>query len=77
MSKTSCPLYRNLTVDSVMHLKLKHVLTAFLSFCRLNAIQMHKCKFSLSKGSYSYVNVKLDPLFVSVNTISLRFDRIS
>ena len=79
MSKTSCPLYGNLTVYSVMHLKLKHVLTAFLSFGQLNAIQMHKCKFlyPLLKGSYSYANVDVDPLFVSVNAISLLFDRIS
>ena len=65
-----------------MHFKLKHVLTAFLSFYRLNAIQMHKCKFhfiqnALLKGSYSYENVDLDPLFVSVNVISLLFDRIT
>ena len=44
MSKTSCPWYRHLTVYSVMHLKLKHVFAAFLSYW-LNAIQMHKCKF--------------------------------
>ena len=49
MSKTSCPLYRNLTVYFVMHLKLKPVLTTFLSSCRLNAIQMHKCKFLCPK----------------------------
>ena len=65
MSKTSCPWYRNLIVYSVMHLKLKHVLSAFLSFYRLNAIQMHKCKFlcpkCISKGSYSYANVDLGP----------------
>ena len=81
MSKTSCPLYRNLTVYFVMHLKLKYVLTAFLSFCRLNAIQMHKYKplaqNALLKESYSYANVDLDPLFASVNAISLLFDRIS
>ena len=47
MSKTSSPWYRNLTVYSVMHLKLKQVLSAFLSIYRLNAIQMHKCKFSV------------------------------
>ena len=29
------------------------------------------------KGSYSYANVDLDPLFVSINAISLLFDRIS
>ena len=45
MSKTSCPWYRNLTVYSAMHLKLKNILTTFLSFYRLNAIQMHNCKF--------------------------------
>ena len=81
MSKTSCPLYRNLTVYSVMHLKLKHVLTTFLSFCRLNAIQMHHCKYLCPKctlkGRYSYTNVDLDSLFVSVNAIFLLFDRIS
>ena len=57
------------------------VLTAFLSFYRLNAIQMHKCKFlcpnALLKGSYSYANVDLDPLFVSVNAISYLIDSIS
>ena len=52
MSKTSCPWYRNLTVYSVMHLKFKHVLTAFLSFCRLNSIQMHKCKFLCPKCTF-------------------------
>ena len=52
MSKTLCPWYRNLTVYSVMHLKLKHVLTAFLSFYRLNAIQMHKCKFLYPKCTF-------------------------
>ena len=52
MSKTSSPWYRNLTVYSVMHLKLKHVLTAFLSFYRLNAIQMHKCKFLCPKCTF-------------------------
>ena len=31
---------------------------------------------ALLKGSYSYANVDLDPLFVSVNAISLLFDRI-
>ena len=81
MSKTLCPLYRNLTAYSVMHLKLKHVFTAFLSFCRLNAIQLYKCEFLCPKctlkGSYSYANVDLDTLFVSVNAISLHFDRIS
>ena len=81
ISKTLCPLYRNLTVYSVMYLKLKHVLTAFLSFCRLNAIQMLNVGFfvhnELLKGSYSYSYVDLDPLFVSVNAISLLFDRIS
>ena len=51
-----------------MHLKLKQVLTAFLSFFVQNA---------LLKGSYSYANVDLDPLFISVNAISLLFDRIS
>ena len=30
---------------------------------------------ALLKGSYSYANVDLDPLFVSVNVISLLFDR--
>ena len=53
MSKTSSPWYRNLTVFSVMHLKLKHVLTAFVSFCRLNAIQMHKCKFLCPKCTFN------------------------
>ena len=42
---------------------------------------MHKCKFfvqnALLKGSYSYANVDFDPLFVSVNAISLLFDKIS
>ena len=52
MSKTSCPLYRILTVYSVMHLKLKHFLTAFLSFFRLNAIQMHKSKFPCPKCTF-------------------------
>ena len=32
---------------------------------------------ALLKGSYSYPNVDLDQLFVSVNAISLLFDRIS
>ena len=32
---------------------------------------------ALLQGSYSYANVDLDPLFVSVNAISLLFDRIS
>ena len=32
---------------------------------------------ALLKESYSYANVDLDPLFVSVNVISLLFDRIS
>ena len=31
----------------------------------------------LLKGSYSQANVDLDPLFVSLNVISLPFDRIS
>ena len=51
MSKTSCPWSRNLTVYSVRHLKLNHVLTAFLSY-RLNAIQMHKCKFLCPKCTF-------------------------
>ena len=83
MSKTSCPWYRNLTLYSVMHLKLKHILTAFLSFYRLNAMQC-KCininifvQNALLKGSYSYANIDLDPLFVWVNHISLLLDRIS
>ena len=37
---------------SVMHLKLKHFLTAFLSFYRLNAIQMHKCKINVKKIAF-------------------------
>ena len=32
---------------------------------------------ALLKGSYSYVNVDLYPLFISVNVISLLFNRIS
>ena len=52
MSKTSCSWYRNLTVYSVMHLKLKHVLTAFSSFYRLNATQMHKNKFLCPKCTF-------------------------
>ena len=32
---------------------------------------------ALLKESYSYANVDLDPLFVSVNVISLLFGRIS
>ena len=32
-----------------MHLKLKHVLKEFLSFCWLNAIQMHRCTFLCPK----------------------------
>ena len=53
MSKTSSPWYRKLTVYFViMHLKLKHVLKAFLSFYRLNAIQMHKCKFLCPKCTF-------------------------
>ena len=32
---------------------------------------------ALLKGIYSYANVDLDPLFVSVNIFSLLFDRIS
>ena len=81
MSKTSCPWYRNFTVFSVMRLKLKHVLTTFLSLYRLNAIQMHKCKFLCPKctfkGKLLKRNGDLDPLFVSVNVIFLLIDRIS
>ena len=80
MSKTSCPWY-SLTVYSVMHLMLKHVLTAF--YPSIDWMQ-YKCinlsffvQNALLKGSYSYTNVDLDPLFVSVNVISLLFDRIS
>ena len=80
MSKTSSPWYRNLIVYSVMHLKLKHVLTAFLSLYQLNAIQMHKCKFFCPKCAFKRKLLIrkswLDPLFVSVNVISLLFDRI-
>ena len=32
---------------------------------------------ALLKGSYSYANVDLDPLFVSLHVISFLFDRIS
>ena len=67
MSKTSCPWYRNLTVYSVMQLKLKHVLTLFLSFCRPNALNIINAGFfvktALLKGSYSYGNVDWDLLF--------------
>ena len=83
--KTSCPWYRNLTVYSVMHLKMKHVLTASLSFYRLNAIQIHKCKFLCPKCPFKgkllirkcwFIPI-YTPLFVFVNVISLLFDRIS
>ena len=44
----------------------------------------HKCidvsffvQNALLKGSYLYANVDLNPLFFSVNAISLLFDRIS
>ena len=81
MSKTSSPWYRNLTVYSSMHFKMKHVLTTFLSFYRLNAIPMHKCKSfvqnALLKGSYSYTNVDLDPLFIPVKVSSLLFDIVA
>ena len=45
-------------------------------------IQMRKCKFffvqnALLKGSYSHANSNLDPLFISVNVISLLFNTIS
>ena len=33
--------------------------------------------FVFLKGSYSYANVDLGPLFLSINVISLLFDRIS
>ena len=46
MSKMSCPWYRNLIVYSAMHLKLKHTLTAFLSFYWLHAIQIDHEIFS-------------------------------
>ena len=52
MSKSLCPLSRNLTVYFFMHLKLRHVLTAFLSFCLLNAMQMHKCKLLCQKCNF-------------------------
>ena len=52
ISNTSCPWYRNLTVCSSMHLKVKNVLTAFLSFYQLNAIQMHNCKFLCPKSTF-------------------------
>ena len=81
MSKTSCLWYRNSTVYSVMHLNLKHALTAF--YTSIDCMQ-YKCinvsffvQNALLKGSYSYAYVDLDPLFVSVNVISLLFDRIS
>ena len=42
---------------------------------------MHKFEYlvqnELLKGSYSYANVDLDPLFVSGNAISLLLDIIS
>ena len=39
-------------IYSDMHLKMKHVLTAFLFFCRLNAIQMYKCKCLCPKCTF-------------------------
>ena len=48
--------------------EVEHGLTV-LTFYRLNAIRMQKCKFLCPKctlkGSYSYANVDLDALFVS------------
>ena len=76
MSKTSSPWYRNLTVYSVMHFKLKHVLTAFF-YPSIDWMQ-YKCinvsffvQNALLKGSYWYANVDLDPLFISVNVLAL------
>ena len=81
MSKTSCTWYRNLTVYSAMHLKLKHVLTAFLSYYRLNAIQMHTCKFLCPKctfkGKLLISKCWIRPLIHFRKCHTLLFDRIS
>ena len=81
LSKMSCPLRRNLTVYSIMHLKLKHVLTTFLSFCQRNAIQMHKCKFVCPKCTFkSKLLIRkcwFRPLIRFYHCHSLLFDSIS
>ena len=56
-----------------MHLELKHVLTAPLECINVSFFVQN----AFLKGSYSHANIDLDPLFVSVNVISLLFDRFS
>ena len=83
--KSKCPkrhiLGIKMTVYSVMHLKLKHALTSFEYFYRLNARNDTQVSFFIHnahiKGSYTCVDINSDPLFVSVDVMFLLFDRIS